>query len=64
MTSSICGLKSPPSAKIPDLYALRRLEASLGHDPEEAPATLIDDLLAARRAYGSDAVLENGGGVP
>ena len=44
--------------KDPDLYALRRLEASLGHDPEEAPATLIDDLLAARHAYGSDAVLE------
>ena len=44
--------------KDPDLYALRQLEARLGHDPDEAPATLIDGLLAARRAYGADAVLE------
>ena len=42
----------------PDLYALRQLEARLGYDPDEAPAALIDDLLAARRAYGADAVLE------
>ena len=42
----------------PELYTWCQLEARLGHDPGEAPDVLIDDLLAFRNVYGSDAIQE------
>ena len=42
----------------PELYTWCQLEARLGHDPGEASESLIDNLLALRNAYGSDAIQE------
>lgn len=42
----------------PELYTWCQLEARLGHDPGEAPDVLIDDLMAFRNDYGSDAIQE------
>lgn len=41
-----------------ELYDLRKLEALLGYDPGEAPATLIADLQKERERYGAGAVQE------
>ena len=42
----------------PVLSDLRKLEARMGYDPDEAPDGLIDRLQAARDSYGRDAVQE------
>ena len=42
----------------PALSEVRKLEACMGYDPDEAPSGLIDRLQAARRFYGRDAVQE------
>ena len=42
----------------PEMSERRRLEASMGYDPDEAPAPLLDNLLERMRLYGKDAIQE------
>lgn len=42
----------------PELSQRRALEACMGHDPEEAPADLLDKMIGQMKAYGKSAVQE------